>query len=102
MWHLVVNWCIKLNFISSLYRLGTFSATEHYAQSRIGDGAFFIEKVLDEICKLDDGCIEAVASSRQALWPDYHEDKAKKDGERERLEAEAKKRKAKERQRWIF
>ena len=87
---------------SSPYRLGSVSATEEYAQSRIGDGAFFIEKVLDQICNLDDSCVEAVASSRQALWPDYHEDEAKKDAERERLEAEAKKRRAKERQRQMM
>lgn len=40
--------------------------------------------------------------SRQLLWPDYHEDEAKRDAERERLEAEAKKRRAKERQRQMM
>ena len=36
------------------------------------------------------------------LWPDYHEDEAKKDAERERREAEAKKRRAKERQKQMM
>ena len=90
--------CRPDSYVPKGHRIGTVSATEDYAQSRIGDGAFFIEKVLDKICKLDDSCVEAVASSRQTLWPDYHEDEAKKDAERERLEAEAKKRRAKERQ----
>ncbi len=75
---------------------------QDHLDSRIGDGSFFIEKVLDKICNLDQACAETVNSARQSLWPDYHEDEAKKDAERERLEAEAKKRKAKERQRQMM
>ena len=93
--------CRPDSYVPKSHRIGTVSATEEYAQSRIGDGAFFIEKVLDKICRLDDSCVEAVALSRQVLWPDYHEDEAKKDAERERLEAESKKRRAKERQRYV-
>ena len=76
--------------------------SDEYFNSRIGDGSFFVEKVLDKICDLDETCAENVAASRQALWPDYHEDEAKKDAEREKLEAEAKKRKAKERQKQML
>ena len=76
--------------------------SDEYASSRIGDGSFFVEKVLDKICDIDEICAENVAASRQALWPDYHEDEAKKDAERERLEAEAKKRKARERQKQMM
>lgn len=79
-----------------------FSTTLEYRDSRIGDGCFFIEKVLDRICELDQECAENVASSRKKLWPHYHEDEAKRDAERERLEAEAKKKKAKERQRQMM
>ena len=89
------------SYIPKQHRSG-ISTGEDYARSRIGDGSFFVEKVLDKICNLDETCLENVAASRQALWPDYHEDEARQDAERERLEAEAKKRKAKERQRQMM
>lgn len=78
------------------------STSAEYAESRIGDGCFFIEKVLDHICDLDSESAEHVASSRQLLWPDYHEDEARLDAERERAEADTKKRRAKERQRQMM
>ena len=40
-------------------------------------------------------CAQFVQDCRKKLWPDYHEMEAKRDEERERLEAEEKKRKAK-------
>ena len=89
------------SYVPKQHRYGV-SATEDYIQSRIGDGCFFVEKVLDKICDLDEACAESVSSSRQLLWPDYHEDEAKKDAERERREAEAKKRRAKERQKQMM
>ncbi len=78
------------------------SVSSDYANSRIGDGSFFIEKVLDKICEIDASCLEAVVNCRKELWPDYHEEEAKRDAEREKQEAEAKKRRAKERQRQMM
>ena len=74
------------------------SVTEEYMESRVGDACFFIEKVLDRIVSLDEACAQSVDTCRKQLWPDYHEEAAKRDEEKERKEKEEKKRKARERQ----
>lgn len=37
--------------------------------SRIGDGSFWIAKVLDKLCRLDPRVPQSIASTRAALWP---------------------------------
>ena len=56
------------SYIPKYQRHGV-SVTEDYAQSRIGDGCFFIEKVLDKIGDFDEACAESISVSRQLLWP---------------------------------
>ena len=79
-----------------------FSVTEEYRKSRVGGACFFIEKVLDLICDIDESCLQSVVAERKSLWPHYHAREAEKDEEREREEAVAKKRRAKERQRQML
>ena len=79
-----------------------FSVTPEYRKSRVGDACFFIEKVLDLICELDDACLQSIVMERKSLWPHYHAREAEKDEEKEREEAIAKKRRAKERQRLML
>ena len=79
-----------------------FSTKEEYRKSRVGDACFFIEKVLDLICELDESCLQSVVMERKSLWPHYHAREAEKDEEKEREEAVAKKRRAKERQRQML
>ena len=74
----------------------TSNATRIFCrESRVGDACFFIEKVLDQICEFDSQCAQFVLDCRKKLWPDYHEQEAKRDEERERQEAEEKKKRAK-------
>ena len=56
------------SYIPKYQRHGV-SITEDYHQSRIGDGCFFIEKVLDRIGDFDEACAESISVSRQLLWP---------------------------------
>lgn len=84
----------KDSYVPIFQRKG-FSVEKEYRESRVGDACFFIEKVLDLICEFDSLCAQFVQDCRKKLWPDYHEMEAKRDEERERLEAEEKKRKAK-------
>ena len=79
-----------------------FSVTEEYRKSRVGDACFFIEKVLDLICELDECSLQSVVQERKTLWPHYHTREAEKDEEKEREEAVAKKRRAKERQKQML
>ena len=51
------------------YQRHGVSVTEDYHQSRIGDGCFFIEKVLDKIGDFDEACAESISACRQLLWP---------------------------------
>ena len=48
------------SYVPKYSRYGV-SVTEDYVQSRIGDGSFFIEKVLDKICDLDDACVDSIS-----------------------------------------
>ena len=72
--------------------------TDEYAESRIGDACFFVEKTLDKICNLDSACDHAVKATRAHLWPTQHAREAMEDLEQERDEIEARKRRAKDRQ----
>ena len=65
----------------------------------MGDAGFFIEKLLDRICEVDDSCASTVEAERKRLWPAYHVKEARNDEEQEKREQEEKKRRAKERQR---
>ena len=76
--------------------LGT--TTPEYIQSRIGDGCFFIEKVLDKICSLDTACEQFIKVTRTQLWPTEHAHEAEMDIRQEQEEAEARRRRARERQ----
>ncbi len=75
------------------------SVTKEYRESRIGDACFFVEKVLDRVCEMDESCRQSVDTWRKQLWPHYHAQEARRDEEMEKREAEEKKRRAKERQR---
>jgi E3 ubiquitin-protein ligase UBR3 len=66
------------------------------SNSRIGDGPFFIAKLLYKIAKLDPMCREFISLTKERLWP-----KTKSDDELEAKEArerEERRRRAKERQ----
>jgi len=72
--------------------------TQQYNESRIGDGCFFIEKVLDKICDLDVACEQFIKVTRAQLWPTQHAREAQQEEMQEKEEAEARRRRARERQ----
>ena len=74
------------------------TCTQVYRESRIGDGCFFIEKVLDKICDLDVACEQFIKVTRAQVWPTQHAREAQAEERQEREEAEARKRRARERQ----
>lgn len=74
------------------------TTTPEYKSSRIGDGCFFIEKVLDNICSIDIACEQFIKVTRAQLWPTQHAREAQQEEKQEREEAESRRRRAKERQ----
>ena len=74
------------------------STTDQYIESRIGDGCFFIEKVLDKICNLDTACDQFIKVTRTQLWPTQHAREAEMDIRQAQEEEEARRRRARERQ----
>jgi len=70
-------------------------------ESRIGDGAFFIGKVLDGIVAKDPQCREHLIQTRLRLWPKEAEDEEDRI-RREAQEREEKKQKAIERRRKLM
>ena len=56
------------SYVSKYQRHGV-SVTEDYLLSRIGNGCFFIEKVLDKIGDFDKASAESISACRQLLWP---------------------------------
>nr|XP_018904322.1 PREDICTED: E3 ubiquitin-protein ligase UBR3 isoform X2 [Bemisia tabaci] len=66
--------------------------------SRIGDGPFFIAKVLKKIMELDELCRENVIATRDKLWPRQPGESEKKRKVREELEKIERRRRARERQ----
>ncbi|XP_071446964.1 E3 ubiquitin-protein ligase Ubr3 isoform X2 [Hetaerina americana] len=66
--------------------------------SRIGDGPFFVGRLLDRICALDSLCAENVKTTRDKLWMRKREEGDEEKREREEKEREERRRRAKERQ----
>ena len=73
------------------------SAEATAPESRIGDGPFFIGKLLNKIAKLDPMCRDFILETRNTLWPKMknYDDEQR---EKEIHEKEEKRRRAKERQ----
>lgn len=71
---------------------------EQNPESRIGDGPFFVGKVLHRIMALDTLCRENVIETRDRLWPRKPEEGEAERREREERERGERRRKAKERQ----
>lgn len=68
------------------------------AESRIGDGPFFLSKLLHRIAALDAFCREDIRETRNRLWPRKPEEGEEETREREAREREERRRRAKERQ----
>lgn len=66
-------------------------------ESRIGDGPFFVGKLLRKIARLDPTCKQSIIETRNTLWPRKQrcEDEQR---EKEHREKEEKRKRAKERQ----
>ncbi|KAL0268005.1 UNVERIFIED_CONTAM: hypothetical protein PYX00_010107 [Menopon gallinae] len=71
---------------------------EGLLDSRIGDGPFFIAKVLDRIASLDERCRDYIKETKEALWPKRAEEDGMETKAREAKEREERRRRAKERQ----
>uniref|UniRef100_A0A1B6CS83 E3 ubiquitin-protein ligase n=1 Tax=Clastoptera arizonana TaxID=38151 RepID=A0A1B6CS83_9HEMI len=67
-------------------------------ESRIGDGPFFVDKVLRRVMQLDVLCRENVIQTKERLWPRHPEEGEAERREREERERGERRRKAKERQ----
>ncbi|ODN00342.1 E3 ubiquitin-protein ligase UBR3 [Orchesella cincta] len=65
---------------------------------RIGDGPFFISKLLDKIGAKDESCREHVINAREKLWPRKKLEAEEETKLREEREKEERRRKARERQ----
>lgn len=63
----------------------------------IGDGPFFIGRLLQKISALNASCLECVIETRNKLWPRQH-DECEEKKRRENREREERRRRAKERQ----
>lgn len=66
--------------------------------SRIGDGPFFVAKLLDKIAAKDDSCREHLINSRERLWPRKKLEAEEESRVREEQEKEERRRRARERQ----
>ncbi|CAK9812220.1 E3 ubiquitin-protein ligase UBR3 [Anthophora quadrimaculata] len=73
------------------------SSTVEPAESRIGDGPFFIGQLLNKIANLDPMCKDAINEARNRLWSSIQESEDKQ-REKEHREREERRRRAKERQ----
>ncbi|XP_041979503.1 E3 ubiquitin-protein ligase Ubr3 [Aricia agestis] len=80
-------------------RLDSFALEEPApaSQEPIGDGPFFIAKLLHKLAALDARCAAAVSHVRRSLWPHQRERQAEQRA-RERREKEERSRRARERQ----
>ncbi|CAL8073578.1 unnamed protein product [Orchesella dallaii] len=65
---------------------------------RIGDGPFFISKLLDKIGAKDESCREHIINAREKLWPRKKLEAEEETKLREEREKEERRRKARERQ----
>ncbi|KAK7870457.1 hypothetical protein R5R35_000735 [Gryllus longicercus] len=76
----------------------TAEAAAEAAESRVGDGPFFLGKLLHRVAALDAFCREAIREARDRLWPRKPEEGEEEAREREAREREERRRRAKERQ----
>ncbi|XP_069676263.1 E3 ubiquitin-protein ligase Ubr3 isoform X3 [Periplaneta americana] len=74
------------------------TSSNESADSRIGDGPFFVAKLLRRIAALDSHCRESIHETRNRLWPQKQEEGEEEQKEREAKEREDRRRRAKERQ----
>lgn len=94
----IISLLLKLHSILSGVP-DSFKEDEEEVEGRglIGDGPFFIGRLLKKISRLDENCKRCVQEVRMKLWPSQEErDEAKK--QRENKEKEERRRRAKERQ----
>ncbi|CAH0585949.1 unnamed protein product [Chrysodeixis includens] len=84
-------------------RLDSFSLDEPAPETQepIGDGPFFIGRVLRKLAALDARCAAAIAHVRHSLWPHQRERQAEQRA-RERREKEERSRRARERQQQLM
>ncbi|KAJ8731652.1 hypothetical protein PYW07_004816 [Mythimna separata] len=84
-------------------RLDSFSLDEPApdTQEPIGDGPYFIGRVLRKLAALDARCAAAIAHVRHTLWPHQRERQAEQRA-RERREKEERSRRARERQQQLM
>lgn len=77
--------------------LDSTTSTDPAADSVIGDGPFFVAKLLRKIAALDTTCRDAIREAKQRLWPPQQESE-REQKQRENKEREERRRRAKERQ----
>ncbi|CAB3261049.1 unnamed protein product [Arctia plantaginis] len=84
-------------------RLDSFSLDEPAPETQepIGDGPFFIGRVLRKLAALDSRCAAAIAHVRHSLWPHQRERQAEQRA-RERREKEERSRRARDRQQQLM
>ncbi|PZC73895.1 hypothetical protein B5X24_HaOG208690 [Helicoverpa armigera] len=84
-------------------RLDSFSLDEPAPETEepIGDGPYFIGRVLRKLAALDARCAAAIAHVRHSLWPHQRERQAEQRA-RERREKEERSRRARERQQQLM
>ncbi|KAK6617898.1 hypothetical protein RUM43_014127 [Polyplax serrata] len=66
--------------------------SEGLLDSRIGDGSFFVAKILDRIASLDEICRECILETKKKLWMRRVEESSSETKEREERKRRAKKR----------
>lgn len=87
----------QLSGVADSYKPEEEDEEETEWNSSIGDGPFFIGKLLRKISRLDENCKNFINEARLRLWPSQEErDEARK--QRENREREERRRRAKERQ----
>lgn len=74
------------------------SSSSTGSESRIGDGPFFISRLLQKIAALDPICKQSIIETRNRLWPRMQECEGDEQREKEHSEREERRRRAKERQ----
>ncbi len=65
---------------------------------RVGDGSFWVGKVLDKMCLLDRRVRQTIVTTKEALWPQTRSNDARRDETTDQVQEKEKKRKIKERQ----
>ncbi|XP_063233328.1 E3 ubiquitin-protein ligase Ubr3 [Bacillus rossius redtenbacheri] len=69
-----------------------------HSDSRIGDGQYFVARLLQRVASLDSLCRDNIIETRNSLWPRKQEESEEKQKEREEKEREDRRRRARERQ----